>query len=61
MFHGTGTIREKRDDDGEISATAFSYLEVHPTTLFKNLINNLKNHLSFESSNGFSFWWIVIA
>ena len=36
MFNGTGTIREKRDDDGEISATAFFYLEVHPTTLFKN-------------------------
>ena len=35
MFNGTGTIREKRDDDGEISATAFFYLEVHPTTLFK--------------------------
>ena len=36
MFHGTGTIKEKRNDDGEISATAFFYLEVHPTTLFKN-------------------------
>ena len=45
MFNGTGTIREKRDDDGEISATAFFYLEVHPTTLFKKVI--LKMNFGF--------------
>ena len=50
MFNGTGTIREKRDDDGEISATAFFYLEVHPTTVFKNSKFILKTSFGFLRS-----------